>query len=575
VELSVAWARRLKGLKPETVRKLKSGLDKKGLPLMREQTRQVGGQLGEGVDFLTYESFTPGRGHTVTKVLKEKTLKEKTRAERMSSNPYRGGVDEILNRTKREWRDIAESPAGAHAALPVGWHKAGYVQDRMVEVDSRRRSAGRRRTEPKESFVKKINPFAPTTQEVRGLAHRMPAGASDSSLFTQVYTGQEGKNYENLRGRTKVTAHNIMLDPRRGRRRLVLTDPLGMVSFAARSGRLVEFNTFGATRRLLQELKSSGVAVSRNAGGGSFYSGSRNLINIPRGQAGVAEGVGRRNALFHEAGHAKVNASGGSDNFHIEAHKADQAGASLADRMKIGSHGNEMRRQERLANQTAQADMERMGVPKENITSFRKDMAGSLNTYRAGHYTTASPKATIPASSPKATTAQATAAAPTASQPPQPPQPPQTPQTQPTSPFRKKPWLVGGVAAAGAVGVGGYMAARKPEPKEFMNIKTRIRELAAKSDAVREFARKPMTEFARGDYLTDNARKFLMTLAPKHRAELAGYKVKTPVRGSTEAIEQARQLRHSRKLKPTVSPKPYGNGNWVSVLKHDENWGKQ
>jgi hypothetical protein len=29
----------------------------------------------------------------------------------------------------------------------------------------------------------------------------------------------------------------------------------------------------------------------------------------------------------------------------------------------------------------------------------------------------------------------------------------------------------------------------KPEPKEFMNIKTRIKELAAKSDAVREFAR--------------------------------------------------------------------------------------
>ena len=111
------------------------------------------------------------------------------------------------------------------------------------------------------------------------------------------------------------------------------------------------------------------------------------------------------------------------------------------------------------------------------------------------------------------------------------------------------------------------MATRKPEHKDFMNIKTRIKELAAKAEAV--------TEFARGDYLTDNARKFLMTLAPKHRAELAGYKVKTPVRGSKEAIEEARQLRHSRKLKPTVSPKPYGNGNWVSVLKHDENWGKQ
>jgi hypothetical protein len=221
MEFSVAWARRLKSLKPASVRKLREGL--------REQSRQVGGQIGEGADFRAYESFTPGRGRTVTKVLK-KTLKEKTRAERISSNPYQGGVDEILNRTKREWRDVSESPAGAHAALPVRWHKAGYVQDRMVEVDSRRRSAGRRRGEPKESFVKKINPFAPTTTQTdKGQAYRMPAGAPDSSLLTQVYTGQEGKGYENMRGRTKVTAHNIMLDPRK--RKLVLTDPLGLVSF--------------------------------------------------------------------------------------------------------------------------------------------------------------------------------------------------------------------------------------------------------------------------------------------------------------------------------------------------------
>ena len=245
--------------------------------------------------------------------------------------------------------------------------------------------------------------------------------------------------------------------------------------------KLVEFNTFRATRNLLQELKSAGVAVSRKAGETSFFSGPRNLINIPRGEAGVAEGIGRRNALFHEAGHAKVNAAGEMDKFHIEAHNADQAGASFADRFKIGSHGNEMRRQERLANQTAQADMQRMGVPKENIAYFRKDMAGALNTYRAGHYSTVSQKATFPASSPKVTTTQATAAAPTAqpsqpsqsSQAPQPPQspqapqPPQSPQPQPTSPFRKRRWVAGGVAAAGAVGVAGYMANARQTEKEF------------------------------------------------------------------------------------------------------------
>lgn len=231
VEFSVAWARRLKSLKPETVRKLQEGL--------REQTRQVGGQLGEGVDFRAYESFTPGRGHTVTKVLKGQmsSINPPLRYPPLWNNmfakppavvPREAEVREALDRTKKAWADVAASPAGEHAALPVRWHKAGYVQDRMVEVDSRRRSQWLRRTEPKESFVKKINPFVPTTQTGKGLAHTMPEGALDSNLLTQVYTGQEGKYYKNLRGRTKVTAHNIMLDPRK--RKLVLTDPLGEVS---------------------------------------------------------------------------------------------------------------------------------------------------------------------------------------------------------------------------------------------------------------------------------------------------------------------------------------------------------
>ena len=218
VELSVAWARRLKGLKPESVRKLRDGL--------REQTRQVGGQLGEGVDFRTYESFTPGRGHTVTKVLKGQMSPMNKFAEPAVVDAK---TTAALENAKDAWAGVAASSAGKHSALPVAWHEAGYVQDRMVEVDSKRRSAGRRRAEPKQSFVKKINPFAPAATQTLGRIHyRIPEGAYDSSLMTQIYTGREGKYYENLRGRTKITAHNIMLDPRK--RKLVLTDPLGEVS---------------------------------------------------------------------------------------------------------------------------------------------------------------------------------------------------------------------------------------------------------------------------------------------------------------------------------------------------------
>jgi hypothetical protein len=82
-------------------------------------------------------------------------------------------------------------------------------------------------------------------------------------------------------------------------------------------------------------------------------------------------------------------------------------------------------------------------------------------------------------------------------------------------------------------------------------------------------------ELARGDYLTDNARKLLYTLMPKHRAGLAEYKVNIPARGTKEAIEEARSLRNNRKLKPVVGPKPYAGGNWVPALRYDDNWGKR
>ncbi len=225
VEFSVAWARRLKSLKPETVQRLKSGLDKKGLPLMREQTRQVGGQLGEGLDFRTYESFTPQRGHTVTKVLKEQ-MGDPPLPLKWPTPP---AVVSALDRTKKAWAAVAASPAGAHAALPVSWHKAGYVQDRMVRV--------RPGKAINQDFFDKITPFPKVdliakygADGIRLLKesggrkawYKVPKGAIDSELYSdaQPWLGRK----------VSVQAHNIMFDPRRGKRKLVLTDPLGQVS---------------------------------------------------------------------------------------------------------------------------------------------------------------------------------------------------------------------------------------------------------------------------------------------------------------------------------------------------------
>lgn len=195
VEFSVAWARRLKSLKPESVRKLQKGL--------REQTRQVGGQLGEGVDFRAYESFTPGRGHTVTKVLKGQMRRRDVTE-----------TTDALDKTKKLWADVAASPAGEHAALPAGWHKAGYVQDRMVRV--------RPRKAINQDFFDKITPFPKesTASGGRESWYQIPKGAIDSELYSesQPWLGRK----------VSVQAHNIMLDPRK--RKLVLTDPLGQVS---------------------------------------------------------------------------------------------------------------------------------------------------------------------------------------------------------------------------------------------------------------------------------------------------------------------------------------------------------
>jgi len=213
VEFSVAWARRLKSLKPETVQRLKSGLDKKGLLLMREQTRQVGGQLGAGVDFRAYESFTPGRGHTVTKVLRGQMSPMNKFAE-----PSVVGAEtaRALDKAEKAWADVAASPAGEHAALPVGWHKAGYVQDRMVRV--------RPGKAINQDFFDKITPFPKETTASGGREswYQIPKGAIDSELYSEAQPWMGGK--------VSVQAHNIMLDPRRGKRKLVLTDPLGQVS---------------------------------------------------------------------------------------------------------------------------------------------------------------------------------------------------------------------------------------------------------------------------------------------------------------------------------------------------------
>lgn len=202
VEFSVAWARRLKNLSPDSVRRLRDGL--------REQTRQTGGKLGQGADFRVYESFTPGRGRTVTKTLVPDALKER---------------DEVVASAKKAWADVEALPAGQHAAKPLGWHESGYVQDRMVDVSGRR--AGR-------SFFNKISqPLVKGWDSQRASDYpvlrtaQLPAGAIDSKLTAR---GPISKRTN----REIIEAHNIMLDPRK--RRLVLTDPLGWQSSSKAKG---------------------------------------------------------------------------------------------------------------------------------------------------------------------------------------------------------------------------------------------------------------------------------------------------------------------------------------------------
>ncbi len=197
VEFSVAWARLLKGLSPEARRRLGA---------LSPQTRQTGGKLGQGADFRVYESFTPGRGRTATKTLVPDALKER---------------DQVMAAVKKSWGDVEASPAGKFAALPVGWHKAGYVQDRMVEVGRKPRF---RRRIVKDSFLAKVSPFPmnPNSEWAQ-----MPKGALDSGLAVRT---------QGPTGRVKIHVQNIMLDPRK--RRLVLTDPLGWQSSSTQIGAL-------------------------------------------------------------------------------------------------------------------------------------------------------------------------------------------------------------------------------------------------------------------------------------------------------------------------------------------------
>lgn len=204
VEFSVAWARRLKNLSPEAVRRLRDGL--------REQTRQTGGKLGRGADFRVYESFTPGRGRTATKTLVPDALK---------------GRDEVVASAKKAWADVEASPAGRQSALPVKWHDSGYVQDRMISPDIK--PVGSR-------FAQKISSGFKRTRRAKGVpdfedVFAMPKGANDSSLIIQRHTSSS-----RTPGKSNILAHNILLDPRK--RRLVLTDPIGWQSSSTQIGAL-------------------------------------------------------------------------------------------------------------------------------------------------------------------------------------------------------------------------------------------------------------------------------------------------------------------------------------------------
>lgn len=208
VEFSVAWARRLKNLSPDSVRRLRDGL--------RKQTRQTGGKLGRGADFRVYESFTPGRGRTVTKTLVPDALK---------------GRDEVVASAKKAWADVAASPAGRQSALPIKWHDSGYVQDRMINPDTGKPVGSRFAQKISSGFERERPDWPRRRGDVFEDVFAMPQGARDSGLIIQRHSSSS-----KTPNKSNILAHNILLDPRK--RRLVLTDPIGWQSSSTQIGAL-------------------------------------------------------------------------------------------------------------------------------------------------------------------------------------------------------------------------------------------------------------------------------------------------------------------------------------------------
>jgi hypothetical protein len=148
--------------------------------------------------------------------------------------------------------------------------------------------------------------------------------------------------------------------------------------------RLIQFNTISATKALIRKLNGQGIKLTRKAVDeegkllGSAYYRHDATINVSKG---MGELGGRRNVLWHEAGHAEGNAAGSMKEID-KMHSQLPADAVYADpRHYKGAYKKAIQNEERLADTNAVSAMQKAGVPQANINQYHQDRIAPRSTY--------------------------------------------------------------------------------------------------------------------------------------------------------------------------------------------------
>ena len=214
--------------------------------------------------------------------------------------------------------------------------------------------------------------------------------------------------------------------------------------------RLIQFNTISATKALIRKLNGQGIKLSRKAVDeegkllGSAYYRHDSTINVSKG---MGELGGRRNVLWHEAGHAEGNAAGSMKEID-KMHSQLPTDAVYADpRHYKGAYKKAIQNEERLADTNAVSAMQKAGVPQANINQYHQDRIAPRSTYGIKDNPS-------PVGNPSNPPGNPGTPQPTASQPAQPATP------QPSKGSFGGALAVGGIAAAG---LGIAAAAKKPK----------------------------------------------------------------------------------------------------------------